>query len=225
MVCLSLLGSLSKKNSITYSLMMFFPYEQITYGQLTSLIQQVALKICRQAKILREIAKDRAQTRCDLGSFCEQFGLPPCRKKYLWESTPRKEEYASKKFIKAKKPSPRIQQSTKRTTSPPPNNGNCYRCNKPGHIAKYCKLSKKVKNLNLDESALNQIQNLLPEDRENSDYALNLDESLTKSKTTYWKIGKTPIMQKMNLKVVSTKLKMTTWIPLCLNTTILEKLR
>lgn len=63
--------------------MMLFPYEQITYGQLTSLIQQVALKICRQAKILREIAKDRAQTRCDLGSFCEQFGLPPCRKKYL----------------------------------------------------------------------------------------------------------------------------------------------
>ncbi|KAG5577338.1 hypothetical protein H5410_057472 [Solanum commersonii] len=46
-------------------------------------------------------------------------------------------------------------------------------CNKPGHIAKYCKLSKRVKNLNLDKSVLNQIQNLLLEDSENSDYAEN----------------------------------------------------
>jgi hypothetical protein len=37
---------------------------------------------------------------------------------------------------------------------------------KSGHIAKYCKFSKKVKNLNLDESILNQIEHLLIEDGE-----------------------------------------------------------
>ena len=34
------------------------PWETITYGQLTSQIQQITLKVCTQDKMLRQLAKD-----------------------------------------------------------------------------------------------------------------------------------------------------------------------
>ncbi|XP_061364817.1 uncharacterized protein LOC133308224, partial [Gastrolobium bilobum] len=52
------------------------PYEQLSYGQLVAYIQKVALKICQDDKIQRQLAKEKTQNRKDLGSFCEQFGLP-----------------------------------------------------------------------------------------------------------------------------------------------------
>ena len=56
------------------------PYENLSYGQLISYVQKVALKICQDDKIQRQLAKEKAQTKRDLGSFCEQFGLPACPK-------------------------------------------------------------------------------------------------------------------------------------------------
>ncbi|KAL3533405.1 hypothetical protein ACH5RR_006926 [Cinchona calisaya] len=52
------------------------PYQNITYGELNSMIQQVSMKVCHQDKMMRQLAKDRNQRRKNLGSFCEQFGLP-----------------------------------------------------------------------------------------------------------------------------------------------------
>ena len=56
------------------------PYESLSYGQLISYVQKVALKICQDGKIQRQLAKEKAQTKKDLGSFYEQFGLPACPK-------------------------------------------------------------------------------------------------------------------------------------------------
>ncbi|RDX97394.1 hypothetical protein CR513_19838, partial [Mucuna pruriens] len=56
------------------------PYDNLSYGQLISYIQKVALKICQDDKIQRQLAKEKAQNKRDLGSFCEQFGLPTCSK-------------------------------------------------------------------------------------------------------------------------------------------------
>ncbi|XP_019256243.1 PREDICTED: uncharacterized protein LOC109234629 [Nicotiana attenuata] len=155
------------------------PYEQIAYGQLTSLIQHVPLKICRHDKILRHLAKYRTQTHRDLGSFCEQFGLPPCSKKPHKRRTTKDMEItkyrsSAPKFRKTKpfsSKSKTFPSKNKSTNFQTPNSGKCFKCNKPGHIAKYCKLSNKVRNLDLDESVLNQIEQLLLEDSDTSDVA------------------------------------------------------
>ncbi|RDY00784.1 hypothetical protein CR513_15998, partial [Mucuna pruriens] len=55
-------------------------YDNLSYRQLISYIQKVALKICQDDKIQRQLAKEKAQNKRDLGSFCEQFGLPSCSK-------------------------------------------------------------------------------------------------------------------------------------------------
>ncbi|QHO22124.1 uncharacterized protein DS421_12g352480 [Arachis hypogaea] len=54
------------------------PYDELSYGQLVSFIQKVALKICQDDKIQRQLAREKNQNRIDLGTFCEQFGLPAC---------------------------------------------------------------------------------------------------------------------------------------------------
>ncbi|QHN82230.1 uncharacterized protein DS421_20g693950 [Arachis hypogaea] len=54
------------------------PYDELSYGQLISFIQKVALKICQDDKIQRQLAREKTQNRIDLGTFCEQFGLPAC---------------------------------------------------------------------------------------------------------------------------------------------------
>ncbi|KAL5148481.1 hypothetical protein HKD37_13G035521 [Glycine soja] len=72
------------------------PYENLSYGQLISYVQKVALKICQDDKIQRQLAKEKAQTKRDLGSFCEQFGLPASPKQ--------KKKQSSSKEIHENKP-------------------------------------------------------------------------------------------------------------------------
>ncbi|QHO07564.1 polyprotein [Arachis hypogaea] len=54
------------------------PYDELSYGQLISFIQKVALKICQDDKIQRQLAREKIQNHIELGTFCEQFGLPAC---------------------------------------------------------------------------------------------------------------------------------------------------
>ncbi|KRG94666.1 hypothetical protein GLYMA_19G100300v4 [Glycine max] len=71
------------------------PYESLSYGQLISYVQKVALKICQDDKIQRQLDKEKAQTKKDLGSFCEQFDLPTCPKQKKKQSS-RKEIHENK---------------------------------------------------------------------------------------------------------------------------------
>ena len=71
------------------------PYESLSYGQLISYVQKVALKICQDDKIHRQLAKEKAQTKKYLSSFCEQFGLPACPKQKK-KQTSRKEIHKNK---------------------------------------------------------------------------------------------------------------------------------
>ena len=90
------------------------PYESLSYDQLISFVQKVALKIFQDDKIQRQLAKEKAQTKKDLGSFCEQFGLPACQKQ-MKKQTSRREIRESKPINK--KSFPRRRYSHKPSTS------------------------------------------------------------------------------------------------------------
>ncbi|KAH1210252.1 putative Polyprotein CP [Glycine max] len=147
------------------------PYETLSYGQLISYVQKVALKICQDDKIQRQLAKEKAQIKRDLGSFCEQFGLPACPKQ--------KKKQTSRKKAQDHKPANRRRFSKRRYSQNPSTSREmenpkqkikskitCYNCGKQGHISKYCRLKKKLRNLNLEPSIAEQINNLLIETSE-----------------------------------------------------------
>ncbi|KAG4921784.1 hypothetical protein JHK82_050728 [Glycine max] len=144
------------------------PYESLSYGQLISYVQKVALKIFQDDKIQRQLAKEKAQTRRDLGSFCEQFGLPACPKQKK-KQNPSKESHGNKTLNK--KRFPRRKYSHKPSTSKEADTPKpkikpkiiCYNYGKQDHISKYCRFKKKLRNLNLDPTIEEQINNLLIE--------------------------------------------------------------
>lgn len=142
------------------------PYEQITYGHLTSRIQQVAIKICKQDRTFKQLAKESAQGRKHLGLFCEQFGLLPCstrsykRPKHKIENPI---DFRSKPKSGLDKPKQKydIKFTSKNFKSFTPNQFKttiCFKCKKPGHIARYDKMWKRIQELFLDEETSNKIQ-------------------------------------------------------------------
>ncbi|KAL5142063.1 polyprotein [Glycine soja] len=117
-------------------------YESLTYGQLISYVQKVALKICQDNKIQRQLAKEKAQTKRDLGSFCEQFGLPACPKQKKKQNL-RKESHENKTVHKKRFPRRRYSHkpsTSKETKTPKPKikpKITCYNCGKQCRISKY----------------------------------------------------------------------------------------
>jgi len=76
----------------------------LSYGQFISYIQKVALKICQDDKIQRQLAKEKAQNKRDLQYFYEQFGFPACPKQKK-KQNPKMEiqkKYASKRRLSGK---------------------------------------------------------------------------------------------------------------------------
>ncbi|XLT51433.1 hypothetical protein HN873_044037 [Arachis hypogaea] len=149
------------------------PYDELSYGQLISFIQKVALKICQDDKIQRQLAREKTQNRIDLGTFCEQFGLPTCHPKKSKRPSNRKvfKPNPEKNFRRSRKgfQKPKNEKSFQKNFQnyPQKNPIICYTCKKPGHISKYCRLKGKINNLNLDPLIEEQINNLLLESSEN----------------------------------------------------------
>jgi len=152
------------------------PYEQLSYGQLIAYIQKVALKICQDDKIQQQLAKEKAQNRKDLGSFCEQFGLPPCSKnsKPKPKKTLPKPNYYNNNRNKPYNKGYNKPYNKPFNSSPPFKNiprkprigGRCHNCGNLCHISKYCRLQGKIKSLNLDQEVEERINNLLIESTE-----------------------------------------------------------
>ncbi|MED6130053.1 hypothetical protein PIB30_114321, partial [Stylosanthes scabra] len=107
-----------------------------------------------------------------MGTFCEQFGLPAChpRKKRssnrkVFRSNPEKNFRKAKPRFQKSKPQKSVQKDFQKNTQKKPII--CYTCNKPGHVSKYCRLKKRINNLNLDPQIEEQINNLLIESSDN----------------------------------------------------------
>ncbi|XLV02595.1 hypothetical protein S245_016932, partial [Arachis hypogaea] len=129
------------------------PYDALSYGQIISFIQKVALKICQDDKIQRQLAREKAQNRIDLGTFCEQFGLLACH--------PRKSRRPSNRKIFKPNPEKNFRRPRKHFQNLKSEKN--FQKNFQKHVSKYCRLKGKINNLNLDPQIEEQINNLLIE--------------------------------------------------------------
>ncbi|KAH1265660.1 hypothetical protein GmHk_01G001328 [Glycine max] len=150
------------------------PYESLSYGQLISYVQKVALKICQDDKIQRQLAKEKAHTKRDLGLSKIKNKKQSPKKGFQENKTFNKKRFPRRKY--SHKPSTIKDTDTPKPTIKP--KIVCYNCGKQGHISKYCRLKRKLRNLNLDPSIEEQINNLLIEISEEEIEDVSFEENL-----------------------------------------------
>ncbi|ESQ50717.1 hypothetical protein EUTSA_v10023038mg [Eutrema salsugineum] len=129
-------------------------YDDFTYGELISIVQQEGLKIC---------------------SFCRQFEIDPsknsksciedCSNSYYSKNKPRKysKTYRNHKSHENSWQKPRKRFTPKEITNSKPfyKNLTCFKCNKKGHTSKFCRFNRKIQELGLGEELSSKISNLL----------------------------------------------------------------
>ncbi|KAI5338514.1 hypothetical protein L3X38_017785 [Prunus dulcis] len=177
-------------------------WNNLTYGNLVSTINQVGMKMCVDMKIGKQIQSDRKSAKYELGNFCEQYGLtslPPSSRTKLHHKSPsrsyhnRKNRYQnndSREFYKTKKHSPKKNWkkflSKSKKTRFQNNSGKgkvvCWKCQKPGHYANKCKVKDTIKQLKIDEVEKENLIRLLDlKDSEPSDLESSVDSDSEKS--------------------------------------------
>ncbi|KAI5338516.1 hypothetical protein L3X38_017787 [Prunus dulcis] len=177
-------------------------WNNLTYGNLVSTINQVGMKMCVDMKIGKQIQSDRKSAKYELGNFCEQYGLtslPPSSRTKLHHKSPsrsyhnRKNRYQnndSREFYKTKKHSPKKNwkkfPSKSKKTRFQNNSGKgkvvCWKCQKPGHYANKCKVKDTIKQLKIDEVEKENLIRLLDlKDSEPSDLESSVDSDSEKS--------------------------------------------
>ncbi|KAH0775051.1 hypothetical protein KY290_012188 [Solanum tuberosum] len=139
------------------------PYRNITYGDLVSTINVVALELCTDIKLKHQLKKEQSSSRKELGSFCRDFGFitPPDKiKKDKKEKSHRKKSRRRDDSTRPKK---------KKSRSKRPNNAKvdvCWTCGKTGHKANECRSKtkkKKINLLNIDEETKGKLLAILDE--------------------------------------------------------------
>ncbi|KAH0675904.1 hypothetical protein KY285_023705 [Solanum tuberosum] len=139
------------------------PYGNLTYGDLVSTINIVALELCTDIKLKHQLKKEQSSSRKELGSFCRDFGFitPPDKiHKDNKEKSHRKKSRRRDDSTKPKK---------KKSRSKRPNDAKvdvCWTCGKTGHKANECRSKtkkKKINLLNIDEETKGKLLAILDE--------------------------------------------------------------
>ncbi|KAH9689129.1 hypothetical protein KPL70_015376 [Citrus sinensis] len=197
------------------------PYDELTYGELVSFVNKKGLKICQDLKLQKRLKWELRKSKQELGSFCKQFNYDPFKTSTSKDcngkcsTKPYKKHYNSKfrrkpfqdpRELHYKKPSrpykkPSFSKKKEFRAKPKtpfktPFNYKeaiCHKCGMKGHTAKYCRMSRKLHELDLDEDTLSKVASLLIEssDSESSmsgdsdplqvDELIDSDESATSS--------------------------------------------
>ncbi|CAL9004308.1 unnamed protein product [Prunus brigantina] len=159
-------------------------YDNLTYGNIISTINQEGMKMCIDMKINKQIQSERKSSKYELGNFCEQYGListPPSRKnKYSYPRHIHKQRKAYRQynepndFYKKRKYSPKKRWSKaprdkKNSFSSKTGKGKgkgkdkskvkCFKCQKFGHYANDCRVKDAIRQLKItDEKRDNLIK-------------------------------------------------------------------
>ncbi|ESQ29478.1 hypothetical protein EUTSA_v10024098mg, partial [Eutrema salsugineum] len=150
-------------------------YDNFTYGELISIVQQEGLKICQDLKLQKHLKWELKRTKVELGSFCRQFEIGSsknskscigdCSNSYYSKNKPRKysKTYRNHKSHENSWQKPRKRFTPKEITNSKPfyKNLTCFKCNKKGHTSKFCRFNRKIQELGLGEELSSKISNLL----------------------------------------------------------------
>ncbi|KAH9671986.1 hypothetical protein KPL70_017546 [Citrus sinensis] len=163
------------------------PYDELTYGELVSFVNKEGLKICQDLKLQKRLKWVLKKSKQELGGFCKQFNYDPFKTSYSKDcngecsTKPRRKHYKSKNFRKPfrnfrelpyKKPSRPYKKSKfskrKEFRAKPKTPFNykeaiCHKCGMKGHTANYCRMNKKIHELDPDEEILSKLAPLLVE--------------------------------------------------------------
>ncbi|KAI5323148.1 hypothetical protein L3X38_032220 [Prunus dulcis] len=140
-------------------------WNNLTYGNIISTINQVGMKMCIDFKINKQIQSDRKSAKYELGNFCEQYGLtsiPHSRKNKPSHfrknrySFPKKQFFRKNEFYKKRKFSPKKnwskhQDSKKSRPKKDKSKIKCFKCQKFGHYASECKVKDVIRQLQITE--------------------------------------------------------------------------
>ncbi|KAH9704648.1 hypothetical protein KPL70_011549 [Citrus sinensis] len=163
------------------------PYDELTYGELVSFVNKEGLKICQDLKLQKRLKQELRRSKQELGSFCKQFNYDPFKASTSKDcngkcsSKPYKKHYKSKSHRKPfhdfrklpyKKPSRPYKKhsfSKKKEFKAKPKtpfnfkDATCFKCGMKGHTAKFCRMNKRLQELDLNEDILSKIAPLLIE--------------------------------------------------------------
>jgi hypothetical protein len=116
-------------------------YENLTYGDLFSIIKKLGIKMCVDQKMIRQQLKNAKKAKYEMGNFCEQFGLPPIAPSRRHRKKPdkftKKYRHTKRKTVKPERPA-KIFRKHKRSKPVKTSRGRCFNCGKKGHYADKC---------------------------------------------------------------------------------------
>ncbi|KAH9679044.1 hypothetical protein KPL71_025947 [Citrus sinensis] len=165
------------------------PYDELTYGELVSFVNKEGLKICQDLKLQKRLKWELKKSKQELGSFCKQFNYDPFKTSTSKDcngecsSRPYKKRYKSKNYSRKKpfhefrklpykkpsrpykKPSFSKKKEFKAKPKTPFNyrEAICHKCGMKGHTARYCRMNRRLQELDLNEDILSKIAPLLVE--------------------------------------------------------------
>jgi len=152
-------------------------YDNLTYGNIISVIQKEGLKMCIDMKISNQANKDKKNAKYEMGNFCEQYGLPSVAPSKKHKKSRKYEEYRKykKMFKRFKKrsfePNDFYKKDKKKPKKKFKKRDGCYKCGKSSHFAKDCKAKETIKQLKVsNEEKENLIRMLEIQDTEPSEY-------------------------------------------------------
>ena len=158
----------------------YIDYDNLTYGDIISQIQKTCFKMCIDFKISKQANKDKNKAKYELGSLCEQYGLPPIapsrkkhkkkinkdkRNKHKRKSNTQDDYYKKKSSSKKRNYKPKGKSSKTYTKS----NVICHSCGKKGHYKNECKVKEKLSQLNISDDDTEQILKLMKLENNSSD--------------------------------------------------------
>ena len=138
------------------------PFNSLTFGQLFGIIKSEGLTLRNELKLQAKYGVDRAQSKQEMGNFCEAFGFEKIeapstkRKRFNKRKGKPRRPFQSTNFNKAKptlsnKTKPKV---TKRNPKTQKKSIVCYKCGKAGHKSFQCKMKQKLTELFAEDSQI-----------------------------------------------------------------------